>query len=112
MNLMKAFPRIVCVVALSVAGLGLLPHHAQATNRYFDVNGVTTGSGVTAAGSYSWESNFWNNNNSTGVTATTAWTEGDFPRFSAGSDTNGKTYTVTASASHTFAGMFGNTNAG
>jgi autotransporter-associated beta strand protein len=112
MSSMKLARQIACVVVASVVGIGLLATQAQATNRYFDVNGTTTGSGVTAAGSYSWESAFWNNNNASGGAATTAWTEGDFPRFSAGGDTNGKTYTVTASASHTFAGMFGNTNAG
>jgi fibronectin-binding autotransporter adhesin len=112
MNAMKFFRYLSVAVALSAAGFGLLADQAQATNRYFDINGVTTGSGVTAAGSYSWESAFWNNNVAAGTGATTAWTEGDFPRFSAGGDANGKTYTVTASANHTFAGMFANTNAG
>ena len=76
----------------------LVANQAQAVNRYFDINGVTAMSGVANGGSYSWESAFWNNNVSAGTGATTAWTEGDFPRFSAGTDDAGKTYTITASA--------------
>ncbi len=92
-----------------VAGLivcGLAVSHSRATNRYFDVNGTTAGSGVTTGSTYSWENAVWNNNDATGTTATAAWTEGDFPRFSAGTDASGSTYTVNASTSHTFAGMF------
>src|SRR3954451_4175350 len=101
------------VFGLFVAGMvvsGFVVSHAQAVNRYFDTNGTTLGSGVTNGGSYSWESAFWNNNDNTGGTATTAWTEGDFPRFSAGvapnNDAAGKTYTVTARPDPSFAGMF------
>ena len=111
LKMFRQFTRIVALSAVS-ATVGLVANQAQATNRYFDINGTTAGSGVAAAGAYSWESAFWNNNDATGTTATTAWTEGDFPRFSAGTDGNTKTYTVTASANHTFAGMFGNGNSG
>ncbi len=114
MNVVKVFRHGNCLVALSVAGIvGLLANHVQAVNRYFDVNDTAAGSGVMDGGSYSWEGNFWNTAPDTnGTGATTAWTEGDFPRFSAGTDAAGKTYTVTASANHSFAGMFANTNAG
>lgn len=99
--------------ALLVVGLlSVCPNPARAATRYFDVNGTTTGSGVTAGGSYSWEGNFWNANNTTGTGATTAWTEGDFARFSAGTDANTLTYTITASSNHTFAGMQLNANSG
>jgi autotransporter-associated beta strand protein len=97
--------RAYCVALVVAWFFGLSSNHAYAATRYFDVNGTTTGSGVTAGGSYSWEGNFWNTNDANGTTATTAWTEGDFIRFSAGTDGAGKTYTVTANSNHTFAGM-------
>jgi autotransporter-associated beta strand protein len=109
----KAFHHFACLAALSVLGIvGLPAKHAQAATRYFDVNSTTTGSGVAAGGSYSWESNFWNANNTGGTGATTAWTEGDVPIFSAGTDGAGKTYTITASSNHTVAGMQLNTSGG
>src|SRR5262245_52175432 len=86
-----------------------------ATHRYFDVNGTTSGSGVTAGGSYSWEGSFWNNNNAAGTASTAAWPDsagGDFARFSAGSDAAGKSYTVTANSNHTLAGSWLNANSG
>jgi hypothetical protein len=43
---------------------------------------------------------FWNNNDPSGTTATTAWIENDSPIFAAEA-----TYTVTASASHSIAGF-------
>jgi fibronectin-binding autotransporter adhesin len=80
-------------------------NQALATTRYFDVNDVAAGSGVTNAGSYSWEGNFWNSNDALGTTAATAWTDGDFAKFSAGTDANVASYTVTASAVHTVNGF-------
>jgi autotransporter-associated beta strand protein len=72
---------------------------AKAVNRYFDRNGTTSGFGANS-GFYSWEGNFWNNNDPSGTTATTAWTENDSPIFF------GKaTITVTASANHSIAGL-------
>src|SRR5262245_22957328 len=104
MSFMKSSPWLVCMLALSAAGFGPLLNQAHATTRYFDVNGTANGSGVTAAGSYSWEGNFWNNNDSVGTTTTTAWTEGDFPKFAAGTDAGVLNYTVTAGAAHTING--------
>jgi autotransporter-associated beta strand protein len=113
MHLQKAFHQSACIAALFVASLAIPPaEYAQAATTYFDVNGTTTGSGVSAGGSYSWESNFWNANDPNGTTATTAWTEGDFPRFSAGTDANGLTYTITANSNHTIAGVQLNNSGG
>lgn len=107
------FRRRAHLAALAVVGLVvLLANHGQAANRYFDVNGTTTGSGVTAGSNYSWENNFWNANIAAGTGATTSWTEGDFPIFSAGSDGAGLTYTVIAHSNHTVAGMRLNTSSG
>src|SRR3954463_11393796 len=95
------------LIALSL--LGILVHHAQATTRYFDTNGTTADSGITAAGAYSWEDPDWNSTNDAaaagGTSPTTVWTDGDFPKFAAGVNANGKTYTVTANSSHVIAGM-------
>lgn len=110
MNVLNAVRHFACLMA--VATTGVLVNHAQAVNRYFDINGTITGSGVADGGSYSWESAFWNANVSAGTGTTTAWTEGDFPRFSAGTDGAGKTYTITASSNHTIAGMFLNNSGG
>src|SRR5690348_243997 len=95
MNLPKAFLQSACRTALFVASIAILAtSSAQATIRYFDVNGTVTGSGVASNGSYSWECNCWNTNNTAGTGTTGAWTEGDFPVFSAGTDGNGLNYTV------------------
>ncbi len=113
MNLLKTFRECASLVLLSVVGVaGILANKSQAATRYFDVNGTTTGSGVAAGGSYSWEGNFWNNNIANGTGATSAWTDGDFPRFSAGTDGNTRTYTITANSSHTIAGMQLNNSGG
>ncbi len=111
--MLNAFHRSPCVALLAVLSLvGPLTQCAQATIRYFDVNGTVTGSGVTSNGSYSWECNCWNTNNTTGTATATAWTEGDFPVFSAGTDANGLTYTVTANSNHTMAGIQLNASGG
>jgi autotransporter-associated beta strand protein len=109
MNVRKAFYHFAYSAALVVS---VSREYAQATIRYFDVNGTVTGSGVASNGSYSWECNCWNTNNTAGTTTTTAWTEGDFPVFSAGTDGSGLTYTVTASSNHTVAGMQLNASGG
>lgn len=86
--------------------VGLPANRARATHYYFDVNGTTAGSGVVDGGSYSWENAVWNNNNAAGSAATFNWVDGNsFPEFAAGTDANGKGYTVTVNANHTFAGM-------
>src|SRR3954467_12820254 len=103
----KVFCKRTVLVALSV--LGLVANRALATTRYFDTNGITAGSGITAAGAYSWESAFWNSTNDAasagGTSPTTNWTDADFPKFAAGNDAAGLTYTVTASAPHVINGM-------
>src|SRR4051812_37363242 len=83
-----------------------------ATNVYLDVNGTATGSGVTAGGNYSWESNFWNTTSTGITTAPGAYVDDEFPRFAAGTDAGALNYTVTANANHRVAGMFLNTNGG
>jgi autotransporter-associated beta strand protein len=109
MSVVKLLRRFACPVVLSALSILASCAQVQATNVYFDLNGTTAGSGVAAAGAYTWEGTNWNTV-AGGTGATAAWIEGDFPRFSAGSDANGKTYTVTATANHSFAGMFANTN--
>src|SRR4051812_42823273 len=92
--------RFLTFVGLTVVVvLAQLGSQAEAGNRYYDRNGTISGFGVGDGGSYSWEGNFWNDNNPSGNTASAAWTEGDFPIFYSGAS-----YTVTASASHTIAG--------
>src|SRR3954471_18140296 len=113
MNVRKAFYYFAYSAGLIALGLvTVCPKYAQATIRYFDVNGTVTGSGVTSNGSYSWECNCWNTNNTAGTPPPTPWTEGDFPVFSAGTDGNGLTYTVTANSNHTVAGMQLNASGG
>jgi fibronectin-binding autotransporter adhesin len=105
----RQFGRTIAISTFAVA-FGLAATHVNAATVYFDVNGATAGSGVTDGGSYSWEDADWSSS-SGGTVATANYVDGDFPRFSAGTDAAGKTYTVTASANHTFAGMFANSNA-
>jgi autotransporter-associated beta strand protein len=86
--------------------MGLVANHAQATNEYFDVNGSTTGSGVVSNGTYTFEASNFNTSNTGGAGTITAWPNGNnFMRFSANTDANDSNFTVTAGASHTFAGM-------
>jgi hypothetical protein len=84
--------------------LSSLVPFAHAANAYFDQNNATPGSGITAGGTYSWEGNVWTSDG-TGSSSTFAWVDGDFPRFSAGTDATGS-YTVTVGSDHTIAGMF------
>jgi fibronectin-binding autotransporter adhesin len=108
----KTFRQFACVVGMLVLSfLGYAANQAQATTRYFDTNGTTAGSGVTAAGSYSWEDPNWNTNDPAGTTATSNWTDADFPKFAAGTDANGRTYTITANSTHVINGMQMNINA-
>src|SRR5262245_45405620 len=103
------FFRVFAIFAIVFASVAF--ESTQAATSYFDVNGTAPGSGITAAGSYSWEDPNWNiagtndANAANGISTTGSWTDGDFPRFAAGTDATGLTYTVTASANHTFAGM-------
>jgi len=84
--------------------------------RYFDVNGTTAGSGVVTGTTYDFDGLFWNNNDTAGTTAPPTWdpqsATGDFAKFSAGTDANGKTYTVNLNANHTTNGMQSATNSG
>jgi autotransporter-associated beta strand protein len=95
--------------------LGLLMfltvRYAGATNLYFDLNGVTAGSGVTNGGSYSWEASVWSTD-STGSSATAPWTEGNFPEFAAGTDGATASYTVTAGSPHHIVGALQRTSTG
>src|SRR5689334_12339515 len=75
-------------------------HCASAATVYFDVNGPTTGSGVTST-TYSWAAAtaLWSTN-AAGEAATAAWVSGDSAIFSAGSDAAGQTYILNSSAPH------------
>jgi autotransporter-associated beta strand protein len=114
MNVPKAFCPYTCLAALSIMGLVCFSaNRAQAVHEYFDINSTTTGSGVADGGSYLWEGTNWNTTAAGTTTASTAWPEGaQFARFSAGSDANNKSYTITANSSHTFAGMVLQTGGG
>src|SRR5256885_11978230 len=82
--------------------LSLLPgvHCASAATVYFDVNGATPGSGVTAA-TYTWAAAtaLWSTDPAGGV-ATAGWVNGDNALFSAGNGAAGKAYTLNATAPH------------
>jgi autotransporter-associated beta strand protein len=96
-----------------IAVLWLCANQALAVHEYFDVNGTATGSGVADGGSYTWEGANWNTATTGTTTAPTAWPEGaQFARFSAGTDANNKSYTITANSNHTFAGMVLQTSGG
>jgi autotransporter-associated beta strand protein len=92
----------VALFGLSL-GLGLAAGNVQAANYYFDVNDATAGSGVTNGGSYSWEDPVWTTV-SGGTVATINYVDGNFPRFSAGTDATGS-YTITANSNHSTVGM-------
>ena len=74
----------------------------------FDVNGSTTGFGVTTGSTYDWDDptngGFWSTSVATnGSIATNGWVQGGFPKFQpAGTPT----YTVTVSNDEQIAGMF------
>jgi autotransporter-associated beta strand protein len=127
MTVASHFPqRVVCAcawealrhstyrAALAIIGLVVcLSGNARAVHEYFDINGTTTGSGVTNGGSYSWEGTNWNTTAAGTTTAPTLWPEGaNFVRFSAGTDGTDKSYTITANSSHTIAGMVLQTGGG
>src|SRR6476619_7152073 len=77
---------------------------AMAATSLFDVNGATGGSGVVNGTTYKWEDANWTLD-ATGATATTNWTDGDFAKFSAGTDATVAGYTVTVNADHVINGM-------
>jgi fibronectin-binding autotransporter adhesin len=113
MSVVKTLRHFTLLLLLAAAWLlSCAANRARAaTSEYFDTNGATTGSGVTAGGSYTWEGTKWNLL-SNGNTSVQAWAENDFPRFSAGTDANAKAYTITANSNHTVAGMFTVANGG
>src|ERR1039458_7200924 len=98
----KFIPAAFCLV------LALLSNNAKAASSYWDIDGANPGAGGTTP-SGSWEGAFWSTD-STGSSATTTWTDGDFPIFPA--DRRAGSYTVTADAPHTIAGMQMQTSAG
>ena len=98
----RFIPAALCLV------LALLANNAKAASSYWDIDGANPGAGgITPDGS--WEGAFWSTD-STGSSATTTWTDGDFPIFAADGATG--SYTVTADAPHTIAGMQMQTSAG
>jgi autotransporter-associated beta strand protein len=97
-------------IALALAA-GLFCGEVRAANLFFDINGTTAGSGTANGGSYSWEGSFWATG-SGGTLATSAWTEGNFPEFSAGTDNTTGSYTVTAGSPHTIVGTLQRTSSG
>ena len=90
--------RCLCLIAIA--------ENAQAaTSLYWDIDGPTAGAGGGAIPTGNWEANSWSTS-SAGTASSTAWVEGDFPRFAAGTTATGN-YIVTANNNHTIAGMFG-----
>jgi fibronectin-binding autotransporter adhesin len=117
MIVMKSFRQCAFFYVLCAVGLVFgVANDAQAVTRYFDTNGTTAGSGVVTGTTYDWDGLFWNNNDAAGTTAPTSWdpqsATGDFPKFAAGTDANGKTYTVNLNSNHTSNGMQSATNSG
>ena len=100
---LRFIPAALCLV------LALLANNAKAAPSYWDINGTDAGAGG-ATPSGTWESAFWSTD-SAGASATANWVEGDFPEFAAGTDATGS-YTVTANAPHTIAGMLMQTSTG
>src|SRR5439155_6377823 len=72
----------------------------QAAIKYFDVNGATAGSGVTAT-TYTWGPTdaLWSTDPA-GASGTAIWVNGDSAIFSAGSDAAGNAYTLSATTPH------------
>src|ERR1700709_1487363 len=101
MNVRSHCARFTSRLVAVLVGCVFAASSVLAATEYFDVNGLTAGSGITAAGAYKWEDPNWNiagvndANAANGVSPTGTWTEGDFPRFAAGLDALGLTYTVT-----------------
>jgi fibronectin-binding autotransporter adhesin len=116
MSVVKVLRRFACLVVLCVLSILATCARVQAVTRYFDVNGTTAGSGVVTGTTYDWDGLFWNNNDAAGTTAPTSWdpqsATGDFAKFAAGTDANGKTYTVNLNANHTSNGVQSATNSG
>ena len=98
----KFIPAALCLV------LALLANNAKAASSYWDIDGANPGAGGSTPGG-SWEGTFWSTD-STGSSATTTWTDGDYPIFAADGATG--SYTVTADAPHTIAGMQMQTSTG
>jgi hypothetical protein len=95
---------------LAVALVAFGTSRATAQTEYFDINGSTSGFGITTGQTYDWDANpagspntgEWSTS-STGVVATTAWVPGAFPRlYPAGTPM----YTVTVTNTESFAGIF------
>src|SRR5262249_16892452 len=114
MNVRKAIDLVAFSLGLAVVGLiSFSTNRAQATHYFLDVNGTTSGSAVTDNASYSWESPIWNATQAGTTTSPGNWVDGNnFPIFAAGTDANAKSYTVTASTNHIFAGMALQTSGG
>ena len=92
----------VCAAQVPSAGAAVVTYN-------FDVNGATTGFGITTGSTYDWDDptngGFWSNNSTstTGNIATNGWVQGNFPKFQpAGTPT----YTVTVSNDEQIAGAF------
>ena len=113
MHVMKLSCQCARFAALSLLAVffGLLANRSQAAvvTYNFDVNGSTTGFGVTTGSTYDWDDptngGFWSNNSvaTNGSIATNGWVQGQFPKFQpAGTPT----YTVTVSNDEQVAGMF------
>jgi hypothetical protein len=99
--------RVLALAAGTVLTTVAMQAHA-ATQQYFDVNGTTTGFGITNGATYSWEGAFWGTN-STGTSATNTFVQDGtgFARFYGG--TSGQSYTVTVGQVEPMAGMYART---
>jgi autotransporter-associated beta strand protein len=81
----------------------LLANNAKA-NLYLDVNGTTSGFGITNGGNFNWDDNNWTTD-ATGVSPTTPYPTGagNFPRFTPDASAN---FTITLTNDEHMAGLF------
>lgn len=75
----------------------------SAQTAYFDVNGSTSGSGVTTGSSFSWTGSFWTSrsNGANSGSPVGAWTSGNNAVFNAGTDAALGTFQVTITSAVT-----------
>src|SRR5262245_10437281 len=97
--MMRFFAILFVVSSMFLA----IPPFVHAADRYWDINGDTAGAGgATPAGTWNAANTFWSSD-STGLSATSAWTAGDKAIFSAGNDASGA-FTVTVSGAQDASG--------
>lgn len=90
---------------VAVVAACALTSSLQAADLFWDLNGTTSGAGVTATSTTNWDTTLLNwNTVADGTGSTIAWTSGNVARFSAGTDSN-VAFTVNLSAAQTVGGL-------